>query len=70
MRFYLKVGMGLLVVGTLGATPAWLIDRWVIPLSPLLYLVLAVGGIVAVLTLTGFDQQVRRWKEERGPIRH
>ena len=67
MRFWLwsraKMAAALVLIATVGATPAWAVDRWLVPLAPLVYLVVSLGLIVALLTWLDFNGLVRRWKQ-------
>jgi len=66
MRFWrsrAKMAVALVLVTTVGATPAWLVDRWVVRLAPLVSLALSLVLIVALLTWLDFDGLVRRWKQ-------
>lgn len=62
-----KMTVALVVIASLGATPAWALDRWVVRLAPVVYLGLSLALIGTLLAVLDFNGQVRRWKaaEER-----
>ena len=66
-RFWLwsraKMAVALWLILTAGALPAWLIDRWVVRLAPVVYLGLCLALIWGLLAWLDFNGLVRRWKQ-------
>jgi fluoride ion exporter CrcB/FEX len=63
-RIRAKIALALFTIGSLGAMPAWLIDRWVVRLDPTVSLGVCVALIWGLLALVDFTALVRRWKQE------
>ena len=69
MRFWLawvgaraKMAAAFWLIVTAGAMPAWLIDRWVLRLAPVVYLGVSLGLIWGLLGWLDFSGLVARWK--------
>jgi len=58
-----KMAVALVLIATVGATPAWAVDRWLVRLAPVVYLAVSLGLIVALLRWLDFNDLVRRWKQ-------
>ena len=64
-----KMTLGWLAIAIVGTTPAWVVDRWLFRLDPLVYGAATLVLLGLLFHWTGYMAIVRGWKAEEQVMR-